>query len=340
METKPTLFSNKLILIALVLYVVLFVFFVYTVLHEAGHALVGLLFGQTLTTFNVNFWNFDAHVGMIGSLSQAQRALQSIAGAGLPLLVWFLFIALVPRKASFSVEALKLVASMAVINTLLAWIIIPILYLFGQAPSDDVTNFLRYSQLPPLLLFAGASGLYLLSWLAFLVKINGLRNQFLLFNQTGPGLIAGARTALPVMTGLMLFFAALTVMANGWADRNPANRFIPPQDFQPVAQIDLSAREYSAETLAQFTLDKADYVGVFVVIRNIDTRFFDLSIRGPNGFNKIILHGEGYRANQDGGLWEKDLPPGEYMLVLTSRQNPGTVSVYLQIPSTKRKLAP
>lgn len=332
MDTKAHPFSDKVILVALVLFIVLFVFFVYTFLHEAGHALAGLAFGQTLTAFNVNFWNFDAHVGLAGSLTQPQRALQSIAGAGLPLLVWFLFIAFVPRKANFSLEALKLVASMAVIHTLLAWIVIPILYLFGQAPSDDVTNFLRYSQIPPLLLCAAASGLYLLGWRAFLSKINGLRNQFRLFNQGGPGLTAGTRTTLPVMFSVMLCFAALTVMANTWAGRNPANRFAPPQDFQLVAQIDLSAREYPAETLAQFNLEKAAYVGVFIVVRNIDTRYFDLSLRGPNGFDEVILHGEGYRADQDGGLWEKNLLPGEYRLVLTSNQNPGTADIYLQTP--------
>lgn len=76
----------------------MFVFFAYTFLREAGHALAGLAFGQTLTAFNVNFWNFDAHVGLAGSLTQSQRALQSIAGAGLPLLVWFLFIATAPTR--------------------------------------------------------------------------------------------------------------------------------------------------------------------------------------------------------------------------------------------------
>jgi hypothetical protein len=41
METKPNAFSNKLIILALVLYFVLFVFFVFTYLHEAWHTLVG-----------------------------------------------------------------------------------------------------------------------------------------------------------------------------------------------------------------------------------------------------------------------------------------------------------
>ena len=39
------------------LFVLMFVFFMYTFLHEAGHAIACLLFGQSITEFDVSFWD-------------------------------------------------------------------------------------------------------------------------------------------------------------------------------------------------------------------------------------------------------------------------------------------
>ncbi len=92
------------------------------------------------------------------------------------------FISLVPRKSSFTLEVLKLFSAMDIVNTLLVWIILPILFLLGNAPSDDVTYFLRYSQLPPLFVTLMAIIVYIGGWALFSSKINGLRNEFLLFH--------------------------------------------------------------------------------------------------------------------------------------------------------------
>lgn len=329
---KPEKTSSPLILITLILFVALFVFFTYTFLHESGHALTGWLFGQTLTEFNVSFWDLSAHVGMVGGeLTQSQLAVQAIAGTGLPLLTWGIFISLVPRKTSFTLEALKLVSSMAVVNTLLAWIILPVLFSLGKAPSDDVTNFLRYSHMPPLLLAGIAITSYIGGWILFLFKIDGLRNELLLFSTTDRNtLTADTRRTIPIMTSIMASFVILVFTFNTFADKNSLNKFMPPQDFAPVAQIDLATRAYSTETLAQFSLDKSMYVGIFVAIRSINSTYFDLSITGPDGYSSVILHGEGYNAFQDGGLWEENLPAGTYQLVLTSHQSPGTVFVYMK----------
>jgi peptidase M50B-like protein len=309
-----------------------FVFFIYAFLHEAGHAIAGFLFGQSLTEFNVNFWDFSAHVAMVGGeLTQFQRMVQSAAGAGMPLLLWAIFMSAVPRKSNTLLELLKLISSMGVVNTLLAWMVLPILFVFGKAPSDDVINFLRYSQTPPILLILMAAVLYSGGWILFLSKIDGLQNEFSLFNMTDrERLLVGTRKTVSIMTGVMvaclIFVATLDLVASG----NSLSRFSPPQDFESVAQIDLSIQAYQAETLTEFKLEAPTYVGIFVSIHNINTTYFDLSVTGPNQFSSVVLHGEGYNAFQDGGLWEKNLSPGSYQVVLTSHQNPGTVSVYMK----------
>jgi hypothetical protein len=135
---------------------------------------------------------------------------------------------------------------------------------------------------------------------------------------------------IPTMAGLIAFCLMIVFVLNALASKNSLDRFSPPQDFASIAQIDLSIQAYSAKPLTRFSLDQPAYVGVFVAVRNIDTTYFDLTLTGSNGFHSIVLHGEGYRADQDGGLWEKKLPAGICQVMLTSHQSPGTVSVYLK----------
>lgn len=313
------------------LFVFLFVFFIYAFLHEAGHAIAGLLFGQSLTEFSVNFWEFNAHVGMTGGeLTQTQLAIRSVAGACLPLLVWLVFIGTVPRKATFLLEVLKLLSSMTVVNTLLVWIILPILFLLGKAPSDDVTNFLRYSQIPALLLTTIALILYAGGWILFLSKIDGLRNEFLLFSTTDPGkLLPGTRQTFLVMVSVMAICAFVSFALNGSGGAAALDPFSPPPGFDLVAEIDLSEQAYSAERIRQFTVNKPAMVGVFLAVYDINTTYFDLKITGPDGYSSGVLHGEGYNAARDGGLWERNLQPGTYEIVLTSHPSPGRAVIYL-----------
>jgi len=328
-QTKNS--HSVLILATLTLFIFIFVFFLYTFLHEAGHALAGWLFGQSLTEFDVSFWDMSAHVGLAGGdLTQSQLAIQSAAGTLLPLLTWAIFISLVARKGSFILEELKLLSSMLVVNTLLTWILIPMLFILGKAPSDDVTNFLTYSQMPPLLLSSLAILLYMGGWMLFLSKIYGFRDELRMFRTKDDKILKeGIRRTIPVMAGIIAFCVILVFALGNSAAKNSSSKFLPPQNFTLAAQIDLSTGPYSSETIAQFTLEQPSYAGVFIVIHNIDTTFFDLSVLKPDGTREVVLHGEGYGADQDGGLWKKTLSPGLYRLVLTSHQSSGTASIFL-----------
>jgi hypothetical protein len=110
------------------------------------------------------------------------------------------------------------------------------------------------------------------------------------------------------------------------------DKFAPPPGFVAVAEVDFSKQVYAAKTLAEFTVEEPAYVGVFIAVRNINTSYFDLRVVGPDGYSSVVIHGEGYRADRDGGLWEESLSPGTYQLVLTSHQSPGTASVFLKSP--------
>lgn len=293
--------------------------------------MAGWFLGQSLTEFDASFWDLSAHVRLGGgNLSQMQLAIRSAVGVLLPLLVWAIFISLVSRKGSFILETLKLLSSMSVVNTLLVWIVLPILFLFGRAPSDDVTIFLNYSQMPPLLLSFTALVLYANCWMFFLSRINGFRNELLMFNTTNINKLHGEmRKTIGIMTAIMAICAALVFALNIQVDGNLSGKFSPPQGFAKVAEINLSARPYSSETIARFTLDRMSSAGVFIVVSHIDTTYFDLSVAGPDGARSTVLHGEEYSASQDGGLWEKTLPSGTYRLLLTSDPSSGIASIYL-----------
>jgi hypothetical protein len=142
----------------------------------------------------------------------------------------------------------------------------------------------------------------------------------------------GTRTIIPVMTGLMALCVITAFVINVSAVHTSPDRFSAPQGFTPVAQIDLSTKAYSSEVLTEFSLETPEYVDVFILVWDINTSYFDLSVMGPDGYNSTVLHGEGYRADQDGGLWEEHLRPGTYQIVLNSHQSRGQASVYLKTP--------
>ena len=316
--------TTRLTALTLIAFTLCFVLIVYTWLHEAGHVLLGVFFGQTWTALQVNFLALSAHVGLVGELTPTQHALQSIAGAALPLLVWFIFISAVPRRSSFLIELLKCLATVTVLSTLLAWIVLPVLYRFGQAPSDDVSNFLNYSGMEPLLLSLMALVICIGGWMWFLSRIQGVRSEIALFSTTDRVVVhTGLRLPLALMTGILIACSSAIILLS-----NLLNPFAPPQGFQPIAQLDLADRARSNETLWQVTLPQSTEVGSYVIVQGINTTYFDLRMTGSDGFDAVILHGEDYTADQDRVTWSRKLPPGQYQLVVTAHQTPGHVIVY------------
>lgn len=81
--------------------------YLYTFLHEGGHALVILLSGNAITAFNLNFFDLSAHVEMTGQFPPAGAALNYLAGVALPLLLWAVFMAVAPRRMNVVMEMIK-----------------------------------------------------------------------------------------------------------------------------------------------------------------------------------------------------------------------------------------
>ena len=148
--------------------VALGVIFFYAVVHEGGHALLVLLFGGTVTEFEVNFLVHSPHVSYIGINDPMQRALISLGGPVLPLLLVFPFTLLLRKTRSLVLQGASLLILVSLLSTLLTSAAIALSYGFGAVQSsEDVAKFLLYSGFDP---FAAAS-LFVLMFIAILVFI-------------------------------------------------------------------------------------------------------------------------------------------------------------------------
>src|SRR5450759_2969470 len=169
--------SERLKVAGFTLLIALGVALAYTVLHEGGHALAGLAFGGTVREIDVNFFNLGAHVNIDGSFSRYQEAVINVSGAALPFLVWLVLTFALPKEGSPLVLWAKFIASAGTLCSLLAWVVIPFLYIKNDAPAgDDVTRFLANSGLPPLAVAFGALVLFVGGWFLFVRRFPGTRS--------------------------------------------------------------------------------------------------------------------------------------------------------------------
>lgn len=317
--------------VLLVLFITLFVVLTYTFLHEGGHALVAIFSGKQLTAFS--FIDFNAHVSLDGNLMPSQAILYYLAGVSLPLLVWLVFILLTPKQSFLTVESLKLVASGTVLSTLLAWIVLPVLFLYGKAPlADDVTNFLRNSGMPPLLV----SGLALVLFIGGLVllfrRITDLRSELVYFRRPDQQLVSQAVwKASGILATLLLLYAGVGFVANGFrlsAPNRPPS-YLPPSGYTLVKTINLSEKEYAEETIYTIDVEKTSTVGIYLLIQNINSPYFEVVVSHPGAYQKQLIHAEGYTATQDTPHMEERFLAGKYQIILTSKISPGMLLVYL-----------
>lgn len=132
------------------------ILFLYTLLHEGGHALVGILYGGKVDRMVLGL---NAHVSISGAeYSRTGLALLNVAGLLLPVL--FLVVALAVYQAKIKSALYHFfygVLWMAISGSLLAWVIIPIIALFGTPPQgDDVTKFMTNTGLNPMIMILAA----------------------------------------------------------------------------------------------------------------------------------------------------------------------------------------
>ena len=164
--------DKKVKYIISILFSSILLIFLYTLLHEGGHALVAISYGGKVNKLTLGL---NAHVQTAGTnFTTFSEALFNSAGALLPVI--FLIIALViykPKINNIFYHIFYGLLSLNIIGSLLAWVTVPLIALFTLPPAgDDITKFLNITGLHPL--FVSLIALLIISTLIFIIYKKGL----------------------------------------------------------------------------------------------------------------------------------------------------------------------
>jgi hypothetical protein len=139
----------------------------YIVLREVGPCLIAILCGAKITRFSIS-GVYIIHVG--GVFNPVTSALFYAAGMLLPVFISFVFM-LFYSKSNENVfyRIFSCIFSLTLFFSVIAWIIVPILYLLGKAPNDDISKFINVSGMSPWLV-CGMGILLIISGIIFAWK--------------------------------------------------------------------------------------------------------------------------------------------------------------------------
>ncbi len=161
--------------------------YVYTFLHEGGHALAGLLYGGSIEKFVLGL---NAHVRISGAdFTPFGAALFHVAGALLPLTTLVIILGIYnPGHKNTYYHFFHGLFGFGIVGSLLAWIVIPVMAVFSEPPAgDDVTKFLQTTGIHPLMVTL-ASIVLAASMLFWIIKL-GIPQKLIAHNKEvfGPG---------------------------------------------------------------------------------------------------------------------------------------------------------
>jgi hypothetical protein len=329
--SPPMGIAQSIARVAVVAFVALFVLLAYTFFHETGHALVGILFGGTITAFDLSFWDLTAHVGIEGEFTPEQRGITSLAGVGLPFIVWAAIVSFSPRGINPLLSLLRIVGSLAVINSLLAWIVLPLMYTRVPVPGDDSINLLSHTGAHPILVSGTMLTAYIGGWMILFrrlgsprVLITNLRRE--MTELLTPGSVASLR-ALAIV---FVLGSALTGGANLYF--STLNPLALPPDYTLVRTVDLSERSYADEVVYRLTMEKDSSISLFFLLQDVTSGPMVIELKGPDGYDTAFLRlgagsGIGRATVRPPGL---ELRQGEYEIYFTFPQAPGQVAIAIK----------
>jgi len=150
--------------------------YLYTLLHEGGHALVEILYGGEIEKFVLGF---NAHVTYYGAnFTQFGLALCNAAGVLFPAICLCIALIFYNRKIkNVLYHYIYYGMTIGIAGSLLAWIVIPVISLYAAPPAgDDVTKFLMVTGMNPLIVSALA--LLLMGSFLFIAYKKGLFAKF------------------------------------------------------------------------------------------------------------------------------------------------------------------
>jgi hypothetical protein len=259
----------------------------YTFIHEGGHALLGLLFGGKITSFSINFFDISAHASIDGQFTLWQQALISVAGVSLPILVCMLFLLFSAKRGDIVLYSFKAIFFLVTVNTLLAWMVIPVLAMMGKSVSDDSFNFLNFTHISPLPVTGVALLVYIFCWVLFFSQMGGAGVLVKRLRSVSIDL------ALPQARNSLLSLAAVGIVvlaaAIGLTLTLPNATFDVPPGYQQVSELDLSKNSLTNQSIYRFALDAPTRVNLYFLLNNVRGAPVNIRLTGPADYETVFL---------------------------------------------------
>lgn len=159
----------------LVLFAYLMTIIIYPFLHESGHLITATICGGKTNGIKLGFLQASAYFS--GDFTNSQLFLIHISGAVFPLLIWLIYIISIPKNVYFALEGFKIVFSGTVIGSMLAWVVIPILFELNKAPAeDDVVKFMRLVNINGFLVSSIFLIITVFSVILFIKKLGNIKD--------------------------------------------------------------------------------------------------------------------------------------------------------------------
>lgn len=301
---------------------------IYVSIHEGAHALFAVLFGGTLTNFDINILNGFPHVQWAGDMSSTERAFISIAGPLVPyvlLLAGFFF---VHKESNIMIRKTASFASIMILGSMLPNIILPVLYENGVDVSDeDIVQFASGMQMSGymvslimvllfILLFILVFKKRLLASLQYQVDIN-LKNK---------RNIVWIVAAILILSGVLIAAAVNIIVKSG-----SSYQTYLPGEYDQQLDINLEQMDEPDKVIYDFTVETPTLYS-FTVTGNAKEEI-TIKVKGSARIGSLrtneltICSAKGnLSANYINWLLEK----GTYQIILNGRNNKGKVKVYIK----------
>lgn len=286
--------------------------------HEAGHALVAVFSGGEVSYFSMSL--LDARIRYNGELSTIQTSILNIAGVGLPVLLWFIFLMVVPANSKNIWLEYTKTYSLIIPASMLAWVFIPLLFIADKAPAgDDVTKFLQTSGINGYLVSLFFLALLALSFMLWKKK-NPRAKKILLFRDQyiadyKPGMI-------PFVAFSVLF---LVLMTFPWVNHESAMG----RTGSLIFQTSLEGLEGEYE-ICKFLVEKeVEQIDVIVEMKNVSADLIQMWLTDPEGETTAILDSKGFTVGAGSQTVSLELKKSEYRIMLNAESIIGKMSIFL-----------
>jgi hypothetical protein len=223
---------------------------------------------------------------------------------------------------------------LSVVNSLLAWVLLPLLHTQGYDTGDDSLSFLQNTKASPLLVSAAALAAWLVGWALFLWRVGGPRT--ILANLRREAHALGAPDSLATLRGVAA--VGLVVGLVAWGANLYLERASPlgvPPGYAHAASLDLGQAQRGEEAIYRFTLAREASVDLYFVVRTSEPGVgpAELALAGPHGQRATF-----FSSTQGVGAMRAtvhpralQLGPGEYSVLCTFPRAAGSLELFVRL---------